>query len=598
MATALDKASMKRLAEAVRWSYQRLQPFRENAREVVRQYVGYNYSDDGTDDRVPINMMELASNIFATQLAANTPRALVSTKHAALKVSAADLEIALNHLLGEIDLKTSIHRAVANAIMYPWGILKIGLGTAGEIEIDGVLHDLNQPFVDVVEFENYICDMSAMSEEEKQFEGNIYRLPYDEVKGNKSYDGPGQEDLKPEEYTHITATGDESIIALSVGEDGGYGSENTYREMVQLLDLWLPADGVVVTVPWDFADSVSPENYLRLVEWSGPEPGPYAKLSFNEVPGNLMPLSPAATWMDLHTLLNTVFRKLGRQAERQKTVVGYQGDASDDAKRIKDASDGDLINMNNPAGVNEIRQGGADQVGLAFSIHVKDLCSYMFGNLDVLGGLSPQSDTLGQDRLLAASASKRLGSMADATVTMAQKVIESLAYWLWTDPLIELPMVKRIPGLEGFEIESRYTPESREGDYLDYNFKIEPYSMQHKSPGDRLMSIDRLFGKYLANPLVMQSMMEQGIGVDAEGLIRLVAKYEDMDELEELLMFMNSSGPDERGPIESLRPGVTHRTTERINRPGATRPGRDQIMIQALTGGGQPAEVASLGRTG
>lgn len=53
---------------------------------------------------------------------------------------------------------------------------------------------------------------------------------------------------------------------------------------------------------------------IRIVDWEGPESGPFCILGFSEVPDQTMPLAPAATWYDLHNMINVLYRKMRRQA--------------------------------------------------------------------------------------------------------------------------------------------------------------------------------------------------------------------------------------------------------------------------------------------
>ncbi len=47
------------LRKAIEHSRRRLQPYREKRVVAVREFVGRNYSDTGSRDRVPVNMLEL-----------------------------------------------------------------------------------------------------------------------------------------------------------------------------------------------------------------------------------------------------------------------------------------------------------------------------------------------------------------------------------------------------------------------------------------------------------------------------------------------------------------------------------------------------------
>ena len=127
---------LKRLREAIDYSRRKLMPFRQQRYEAIRQYVGFHYSDDGTSDRIPVNLLELAVNIYTQQMAARAPKALVQTRFAELKPMAANFELALNHLIKEIRLGQTIRLAVIDAL-FSLGIIKSGLERRASVEIDG-----------------------------------------------------------------------------------------------------------------------------------------------------------------------------------------------------------------------------------------------------------------------------------------------------------------------------------------------------------------------------------------------------------------------------------------------------------------------------
>ena len=90
--------------------------------------------------------------------------------------------------------------------------------------------------------------------------------------------------------------------------------------------------------------------------------------------------------------------------------------------------------------------GGINTNSLAYAIQLDRILSRNAGNLDLLGGLSPQSDTVGQDELLASNASKRIADMQDRVTEFTTRIVKDLAWYLWNDPLIDLPLVKRLDG--------------------------------------------------------------------------------------------------------------------------------------------------------
>jgi hypothetical protein len=231
---------------------------------------------------------------------------------------------------------------------------------------------------------------------------------------------------------------------------------------------------------------------------------------------------------------------------------------------------------------------------LAFFLQVKDLFfTVPGGNLDALGGLSPQSRTLGQDELLNAQASQRISEMKDRTLIYWRDVIRSLAFYEWTEPLRERNLEKKIIGVSE-SIPVKWSPETREGDFLDYNIDIDPYSLEVQSPAQKVQGIVNVFNQFIAP--FGQQMQAQGIGIDFQALMKIIGNYSNLPELGEILT--SASVPDiSNGTGSPPQSASTTRNYVRENRPAATRSGKDDVLSRILMGGqAQESEMATLGR--
>ena len=96
----------------------------------------------------------------------------------------------------------------------------------------------------------------------------------------------------------------------------------------------------------------------------------------------------------------------------------------------------------------------------------------------------------------------------------------------------------------------------------------------------------------------VQLLREQGISVDFEELMRVIALYGNLPELRNILKFTRPGDFAAEGAMhEKTLPSNTNRTYTRVNRPGATRSGKDNALTQVLMGGNpQPKEQAVIGR--
>ena len=229
---------------------------------------------------------------------------------------------------------------------------------------------------------------------------------------------------------------------------------------------------------------------------------------------------------------------------------------------------------------------------------VKELYSYFAGNLDMLGGLGPQSETLGQDQLLSASASMRIQKMQKEVTTFTTKVLQDLMFYLWYDPdPNQKDVIKKAPGFESITIAVPFKPEDREGDYLQYNIKMEPYSMQHHSPESKLQGIRTILMEMI-QPL-LPIMEQQGVSLNIEKLFKAVSKLSDIPELDDIIEYttpkLGNEPIGESKEVNASKSPVTTRNYTRKSIPGKSDKGQSQIMQQVLMGGRpQKSEMNSL----
>lgn len=579
----LREESISRLRDAMKWSSKKLAPFRTTGMELLRDFVGHHYGENGSQEKTPVNMMKMAIGIYMRKLTARPPKVLVRCNSIELSADAAELEIATNHLLQEIDIRTTLQEAVMSAL-FTMGIVKIGITSPAMTELAGYLHDGGQPYADAVLFDDWLHDMTARRQEEWGWCGNRYRLPLEEVKQCQLFDPAVRDRLmatnKRTQGGDFDTDSPSHASELSQGDDTMEDDE--YQDHVELWDIYLPREGLMLTLPVDGGNKP-----LRVFEWDGPEKGPYRLLNFTNVLGNVIGSPPAHDLKSLNTLGNKIFTKLADQGLRQKTVTIATGAAASDgtADRTMRAEDGQVIRSDNPEAVKEYKYGGPDQQNMAFSIMIRDMFSYLGGNLNSLGGLRQEGDTATQEKILRESSSELVQDMQDKTYEFAKGVITDLAQYLYTDPFLELPIVKPIEGTS-IVLNTVWGPERREADFFQYNLSVEPYSMQPQSPQDLLQALTALTTQMI---LPMAPMMQaQGLEFNFESFLQLVSKLANMPELAALIRAggvpLDISGGVQK-PI-GMKPGSTQRNYVRTSvATGGTGASRDNILMQTLMSG-------------
>jgi hypothetical protein len=574
-----------KLYQSMRWSAKKLLPFRRFRQEALKQYVGSNYSDNASSQKMPINMLQLGISIYQRYLSPPRMQCLVTTSVPSLKPTAFEFQTALNHLIEEIDYSHSHRECVLDA-MFGMGIIKVGLEIRQVEQELGYLQDAGQPFADPVSLDNYVTDMTATRPDQVAYESDKYRIPYEWVMAQKGfYNSKALANLTPT-GKHSFAQDGGSIRAESISQ----GSEplmDEYEEMVELRDVWLPRENLFAVLPVDGEGAP-----LLVKEWEGPESGMYHKMGFNWVPGNLMPLPPVANWVDLNDLMNRIWRKLGRQAERQKAILGVSGPGGKDGKLTVQASDGEAVYFTNPESVKELRYGGIDNQSLGFAINIKDTLVYLMGNIESLGGFAAQSSTLGQDRMLSESANKMVDDMQQSVSYFNQRVFRDIAIYMWQDPHINLPLVKRIEGTD-IEIPFQWSPESREGDFAQYNITFEPYTLRSTTPRERLNQLNQVMSQVVMPG--MEMFAQQGVQFDMKKYLNTIAKYSNMEELNDILLPVEKGrDPVEPYPGRKMAP-VVPRSYEHINIPGGPSPASQSQQLQQAALAGAPPQAGGQG---
>lgn len=576
-----------KLQTAIEWSRKQLTPYRERRHKFLQQYVGKHWGRSGdTNERMPMNMLALAVQTFSRNLAARNPAVTISSRRRDLAPMAKKLELTVNQTVEEIDLRTALATAAFDAIFFA-GAVKVGITEGAEAELHGELHDAGLPFVDSIDPDDLLLDMNARRFESMQYCGNRYMLPLEQVKDSKIFGAAGDNLVAATNLSH-NEYGDSRVQTL-VNEDTYFQDSSAAFPMVELWDIWIPYERLLVTFAADASGNIDCSRPLREIEWSGPEMGPFHILSLGDMSGTIVPVPPITNLIDMNDAINRSFRKLIRQLERQKTITVVSGAADEDGNRILQADDGDIVRVDRPEATKEMRFGGPDQVASAFTIQMRELFSYIAGNLDAVAGLSQTAGTLGQEELIKASSSERILDMQSRMLSFTRGVLQDVASWLFYDPVRDFDVA--IPlGNSGITLDTKFTAKEREeSEFIEMEMKIAPVSMQDASPTQRLQTLTNTASNYLI-PLA-PVLQQQGLQFDAAAFTRQIAELTNTPEVEELVVPVGEM-PDPMGEAEASQTSSEVRgktqsappAPRRYTPTGGTRAARDTVMAQAMLG--------------
>lgn len=178
----------------------------------------------------------------------------------------------------------------------------------------------------------------------------------------------------------------------------------------------------------------------------------------------------------------------------------------------------------------------------------------------------------------------------------AKRVMEKMAWYMWDDPNLAVQIDKPITSRRTKSIV--FDASRQEGDYLDYNFSIVPFSMQDLTPSMRAEQMMAIHDRIVMPN--QQAMAQRGEQFDAVGFAKKLAEYSQVPEMADYFPSGQVQPAANEQEVDAKnKPLETKRTYERINRPSGTRRGKEAALTQTLLGAGaQDAEMDSIGRAG
>lgn len=501
-----------------------LRRVRENVRNMTAQLVGRHWSEFGTAEPVLVNLIAKYQSVVGRMLIAKNPRFLFSSDDPKAKVVLSKLQEAVNRRIEEMGVVNTLQSGVVNSL-YSLGITKVAIASPVDAAAQGWGVKSGQWYCENVDPDDYVCDTNAKELTRLGYEGHRVRVPLDAVK--KMY-GRKAADLVSSEHAQFNAEGDERIDVLFRGY---YGSREEYRDMVDLWEIYLADENKVVVV----ADSTLTGGYYSRWEreaaplweqrWVGPPAGPFHKLAMMKVPGNLWPKAPIQDVFDLHLVINGMARKLVDQAEGQKDVYAVRGGKTEDGERIRSAMDREMVPCDSDPTV--ISHPGPNQGVFSLFQALDGTFNREAGNLDLLAGTGNLSPTAAQDKMLNANASRVIGDMQDRTTDWITSIGKAATWYeLYHPHNVTRAEDPKYSKLIGEPFVRTTTPKERRAIPPDlYSVRVDPYSLRHKTPEERLAWIsDRVRNQIIP---ILPLIQQKGYDFDFGGLFQLEAELGD-----------------------------------------------------------------------
>ena len=538
----------RKVQEAVQMGFRRMENFRAARLMFLRSYVGQYYDaskgDIGTE---PLNLIFNAIRVLVPYLVMNHPKHDVKTDFMAYRGYGDLLAMALDYNAKELKLRDILRRWIVDAI-FTMGILKTGLCSSDSVisfdETDEI--DPGMVYTEVVEFDNFVFDPNTHRLEEASFLGDRVRVPRIQLLDSGLYDNAIVERL-PRSGTEVD-DGSESLSQSGIDAK----EMGDLEDFVDVVELWVPQAQSVVTVP---GSRMLADDYLRVDDYYGPNEGPYTFLRLTPpIPNNPLPIAPVGVWHDLHVRANRMAVKIMDQADRQKDILVFPRAGADDAQDVVDSSDGDAIAADNPGEAKIFSFGGQQRSNEAHMVQLQMWFNQVAGNPEAMGGIKSDAATATQANILQSNASIGIEDMRDIVYLAVGDEAAKRAWYLHTDPLIEIPLIRRmqVPAQytstpEGQmmmsqpaqlqEIQVFLTPEARAGDFLDFHFEIQPKSMSRMDPQMRLQRAMEFAVKLIpAAATAAQICMQMGVPFSFPRFVTRMAREAGIEWMDEVFL--------------------------------------------------------------
>lgn len=520
----------RKIALAVKEGFDRLKRYRKARAMFIRAYVGQYYAaTKGMTGNAPINLVFHTIRTMVPNLVMKNPVSRVGTQVVAQRDYAWLLGLGLDDIHEKTNFKNILRGGIVSAL-FGFATFKTGIANSGQILTYGDMFiDPGQIYTDLVDLDDLSIDPTCRVLRKAVFVADRNRIPRQILLDDDGYD----HDLIMQLPKSFHPDAKNKIEQLT--QSGLTQKEITELEdYVDVVEVYVPGADALLTIP--DPDIKIFDEYLKGDSYYGPKEGPYTHLSFTPpVPNNPLPISEVGMWYDLHNLANELMIKSMEQASRQKDLTIADPSASEEAEDMRTAQDGDVI-FADPTTVKVMSYGGQNVNNEKMLGQAQIWYNYMSGNPDQMAGLKSDANTATQAQILETNANVIVQDERELIYETGAEISGKEAWYLHTDPLIQLPLSKRQPG--GEYIQLILTPEQRYGDFLDLTFKFKARSMSRLEPNIKNDLVLKFATQIFPN--IMQSaMIASQIGVEFNVQRCLTSLADQMDVDEEIMDWFN-----------------------------------------------------------
>jgi len=416
---------------------------------------------------------------------------------------------------------------------------------------------------------DFVYDLESTRLDESDIQGHKFRMPLQDVRDHPLFN-----------ENRFKVEADASDVPEDERTNLRRSSSTISDRLYDYVDVWCIYERRRGKM-WYFPVR-QPTLQLLEMDWSGPRNGPYRYLYYEKPPNHAHPISPLMHLLKKHRAFNAMDVKSIHQQETAKGNLYYTSASKAEAERIVRSLDNESV----------LRESGAARWGHIGGTHPGTIAmaekqradfSYQAGNMDQYAGLSTQAETFGQERLLRGAANEMLEDMGGRAYDFMKGICEDVFWYEVRDPNPEpSPLVRRVEGTEDVFYMSDWSREKRAMvAQREFEVDVEPFSYRQRSPESRLADLLASVQIYMG---LEGQATAQGLSMDVEKLMKLIAKRRDLPELNDVLIY--NQDPRELAELAGGRgerqPGSNGEPRRYIRESVSDGSGERQALINAL----------------
>ena len=473
-----------------------------------------------------VNLLDRGVYTIVPYLVEGDPQVMVETLAINYRPWAFTTQLALNFLLKKMKFADNVLIPAAINSMFGAGIVRTFSEYDRLINLDDEVIRGGVPTVRVIDDTDYIGDPLARTRSDFIFEGDIYRLPTDYAKD--LFSGKDKSGKQIADYIYPDCKLIQDFSPELISDPGFNMKKYALRDFTTFIDLYLYDEDVTVTIMPEGAKA----RILRTVEEDGPpKTSPYDYLGYKFFPGTSVPIPPAWFWHDSDVSINIVARTAREQAESQKDLLLADPGHKGLAEAVENAKNMDVILTKDPKdGVQQVSFGGMNQNSIPYMNFVEMLFNKSGGTSEILSGRGAEAPTLGQEKMMYQNASRIVGNMYSRFHEFMTSIVSKLAWQVWMDPTVYIPVVKEIPGVGQFP--EVFSQADKVKDFYDFVFKVVPFSTQRTSPELKYQRLMQLSQSWILPTLGIAA--QQGAEFDIPEATKRMAEYIGLDDFNQL----------------------------------------------------------------